>query len=114
MFPDSGFMPRSSPERHPAKHRVPCIDRFHPASRFRRNSIMRVQRIAVADIIADKPNPDERTFSKDFAINLARSIESEGLLHEPIVQPIPGQPGKYKPLAGRNRLYACAKVLGWD
>jgi ParB/RepB/Spo0J family partition protein len=75
---------------------------------------MKVQKIAVADIVMDKPNANDRTFSKEFCGNLAKSIESDGLLHEPIVRPIADNPGKYKVVTGRNRIYACGKVLKWE
>jgi ParB/RepB/Spo0J family partition protein len=75
---------------------------------------MKIQQIAVADIVMEKPDPEDRTFSKEFCENLARSIESDGLLHEPIVRPIKDQPGKVRPITGRNRLYACHKILGWE
>jgi ParB-like chromosome segregation protein Spo0J len=75
---------------------------------------MKLQKIAVADILMDKPNAEDRTFSKEFAESLARSIESDGLLHEPIVRPVPDQPGKYKELTGRHRIYAMGKVLKYE
>lgn len=75
---------------------------------------MKIQKVAVTDIVMDKPNPEDRTFSKEFAENLAKSIDSEGLLHEPIVRPIPDQPGKYRPVTGRNRIYSCGKILKWE
>jgi ParB/RepB/Spo0J family partition protein len=79
-----------------------------PESRF-----MQSMTIAISDIKMDKPKAEDRTFSKEFAQNLARSIESEGLLHEPIVRPIKDEPGKYRVISGRNRLYAVGKILGW-
>ena len=75
---------------------------------------MKIQRVAIADIVMDKPNPEDRTFSREFAENLAKSIESDGLLHEPIVRPIPEQPGKYRVIAGKHRCYAMGKVLKWE
>jgi ParB/RepB/Spo0J family partition protein len=69
--------------------------------------------ISIDDLVMDKPNPEDRTIVKDFAENIAKSIQSDGLLHEPIVRSIPDRPGKYKVIAGRHRVIACSKYLGW-
>ncbi len=74
---------------------------------------MQVQMIPVGDIVVEKTPADERTFSKDFAASLAKSIQSEGLLYEPIVKPIADQPGKHRLLAGKHRAYACKNILKW-
>jgi ParB-like nuclease domain len=75
---------------------------------------MEIKQIAITDFVIEKPDADDRTFSRLFCENLALSIKSDGLLHEPIVRPISGQPGKVRPITGRNRIYACGKILRWE
>ena len=70
--------------------------------------------ITIAEIKMDKPKPEERTFSKQFCEELAESIRLVGLIHRPVVREIKGDPKyKYRIVAGRNRLYACGKILMW-
>ena len=58
------------------------------------------------------PDPEKRIFDEKVAESLAYSIETEGLLNPPIVEALPN--GEYKVLAGRHRVHACAKILGWQ
>jgi ParB-like chromosome segregation protein Spo0J len=74
---------------------------------------MKVVKIAADKLQMDEPDPDVRTFDEEFCHGLAKSIESEGLLQEPIVQEVEGSPGHYRVLAGLHRVYACVKLLGW-
>ncbi len=70
--------------------------------------------VATARLIVEPPDPEDRTFSREFCEHLGRSIESEGLLQPPVVQEVDDPPDHYRVLAGRNRVYACVKILGWD
>lgn len=67
--------------------------------------------IPMTSIVMGKPDPDKRTFSKDFATQLAKSIKSEGLLHAPIVKKLEGD--TYEVIDGRHRVWACRKILKW-
>ena len=58
-----------------------------------------------------KADPAIRSFSKEFAKSLAKSIESEGLLSPPIALNLGD--GTYEVKAGRHRAYACFKILNW-
>jgi ParB-like chromosome segregation protein Spo0J len=70
-----------------------------------------VVKIQISAIRMNKPDPLRRTFSKDNAERIAKSIESEGLIHPPIVTD--HGDGTYEPVAGMHRLYAVKKILGW-
>jgi ParB-like chromosome segregation protein Spo0J len=63
--------------------------------------------------LIDVPAVDkkERTFSKEFAGQLAESIRVEGLLNPITVRPNPDKPGSYLIVAGEHRFYAVKKVL---
>jgi ParB-like chromosome segregation protein Spo0J len=74
---------------------------------------MEVKKIPFLDILMDKPDPKDRTISKEFCENLARSIEAQGLLYEPYVRPVKDNPGKFRVIAGRHRMIACKTFLKW-
>jgi ParB-like chromosome segregation protein Spo0J len=74
---------------------------------------MEVKKIAFTDILMDKPDPKDRTISKEFCENLARSIEAQGLLYEPYVRPVKDNPCKFRVIAGRHRMIACKTFLKW-
>lgn len=63
--------------------------------------------------LIDEPPIDKttRSFSREFAVNLAASIKAEGLFHPIVVRPHPDRPGRYLLVQGRHRLYAVKKVL---
>jgi hypothetical protein len=65
--------------------------------------------IPVSNLVMEKP----ADFEKGKAEELARSIESNGMIHRPVVRPMANMPEFYKVVAGRKRLYAAAKLLGW-
>lgn len=56
----------------------------------------------------------DRTFKKEFAVNMAQDIEIRGLLNPITVRPHPDKPEHYIGVAGRHRWYAVAKVLKSD
>ncbi|SIO37802.1 ParB/RepB/Spo0J family partition protein [Singulisphaera sp. GP187] len=58
-----------------------------------------------------KAKPEDRTFSKEFAIKLADSIKIDGQLQPIVVRPNPNSPGRYILIAGRHRLYAKKNAL---
>ena len=74
---------------------------------------MEVKHITITDILMDKPDPKDRTISREFCENLARSIEAQGLLYEPYVRPASDNPGKFRVIAGRHRMIACKTFLKW-
>jgi ParB-like chromosome segregation protein Spo0J len=59
-----------------------------------------------------KPDPRYRTFDKEHARALAESIMEHGLLHPPIVRPLPDD--FFEVVVGRHRTYAMGKILEWD
>lgn len=75
---------------------------------------MKIQKIKFADIVIQKPAKEDRVISKEFTETLAKSIDSEGLLSEPIVRPIKDSPGKFKVISGNHRAIACGKLLKWE
>ena len=52
-----------------------------------------------------------RSFSKEFAHNLAASLKEEGLYNPIAVRPNPEKPGRYILVQGRHRLYAWFRIL---
>src|SRR5262245_55046891 len=73
---------------------------------------MQIQSIDVTKLVMDRPT-DEDGFNHEFVAELAKSISANGLLHAPSVVPVEGRDGYFKVVAGRNRIYACGKILGW-
>jgi hypothetical protein len=51
------------------------------------------------------------SIDREFAEQLAESIDSQGLLHPPTVTPIADKPGHFKVIAGKKRAYACGVIL---
>lgn len=51
------------------------------------------------------------TFNKEFAVNLAASIKSEGMFNPVLLRPNPEAPGRYIMVQGHHRLYAKKVVL---
>ncbi len=75
--------------------------------------------IPVSQLHLLPPDPDFVPFKKENVANLAKSIESDGLIHRPVVQPVSvpngsGQVTKYQPISGSKRIYAMTKILGWQ
>ncbi len=71
-----------------------------------------ITEVDVSDIIDEEPDPDERSFDKEFARCLAEEIEIDGLLSFPVLER--RNDGKYEVRDGRHRIYACRDVLGWQ
>jgi ParB/RepB/Spo0J family partition protein len=65
--------------------------------------------ISVSNLLMDKP----ADFDKGKVEELARSIQHDGMILRPVVRPSKDLPGSYKVVAGRKRIYAAAKILGW-
>lgn len=74
---------------------------------------MRTELIPIANLVMDKPDPADRTFRRDFCESLAVSLQQDGLLYKPVVQPVPGKPNFYRVLDGRHRVYTAGKILKW-
>lgn len=74
---------------------------------------MEILEIDPKQILMDKPNGEERSFSKEFCANLARDIQLHGLLQPPAVRALADKQGFYKVIFGAHRIYACAKILNW-
>jgi hypothetical protein len=75
---------------------------------------MQVISVPADHVVLDQAPASERTFDLAFCTNgLAMSIRAQGLLYEPIVQPVAGRPGHYAVRAGRHRAYTCLNVLKW-
>lgn len=72
---------------------------------------MDVQLIACNLVEFPKVDGDLRSFSREFAQNLAVSIKAEGMLNPIVVRPHPAKPGHYLGVAGKHRHYAVGKVL---
>jgi len=70
-----------------------------------------VQLIECSKIDTPKVDKDLRSFNKELAVLLAESIKAEGM-HNPIaVRPHPTEPGRFRTVQGRHRLYAKGKIL---
>ena len=61
------------------------------------------------------------TFNKKSAREIADSIRVKGLMHPILLRPLAKSPTEvtsdgtmYEVVAGRQRLYACHNILGWD
>jgi hypothetical protein len=65
--------------------------------------------IPASHLLMDKPTD----FDKGKVEELARSMQHDGMIHRPVVRPIADRPGFYKVVAGRKRVYAAVKILGW-
>jgi ParB family chromosome partitioning protein len=63
--------------------------------------------------LIDLPPTDtsRRTFSKEFAIELAASLKAEGMYSPPLVRPHPTKPGRFIMVAGRHRFFAWWQIL---
>jgi hypothetical protein len=63
--------------------------------------------------LIDNPKVDKelRTFNKEFATNLAQSIQAEGMYNPIVLRPHPTDPGRFIVVQGTHRLFATAKVL---
>jgi hypothetical protein len=72
---------------------------------------MKVQSLRREQIVMDQPNPDHRTFSRAFCESLAENMEQVGVLQDPIVRPIPGQPDRFRLIAGMHRVYSWFQIL---
>ena len=73
--------------------------------------MMNVQLIECSKITWPKVDAKERSFSKEFAENLAEAIRTDGLLQPIVVRPNPEQPDQFLGVAGRHRLYAVQMIL---
>jgi ParB/RepB/Spo0J family partition protein len=71
-----------------------------------------VKSIQVTALITEVIDAEKRRFSEKFVAKLAQSIEADGLLSPVIVEDL--QNGRYKVLAGRHRVHACAEILKWQ
>jgi ParB-like chromosome segregation protein Spo0J len=72
-----------------------------------------IEQVPKSLIKFDPVDSSKRSFVKEFAEKLAKSIESDGLLHPPILFRSADK-SYYTVKAGRHRIYACCKILGWD
>ena len=71
-----------------------------------------IREVDVSDIIDEEPDPEVRSFDKEYAECLAEQIEIDGLLSFPVLER--RDDGKYEVRDGRHRIYACRDVLGWQ
>ncbi len=67
--------------------------------------------IPVSNIVVPPPDPSKTPFSIPFCHTLAESIEHDGLLHPPVVAPVPGLPDRYTLVCGTKRFYAMSEIL---
>ncbi len=65
--------------------------------------------------ISFNPNQPRKQFEREALEELASSIKAVGLIHPPVVRPLPGTPGQYELISGERRLKAlmltgCTKI----
>jgi hypothetical protein len=65
--------------------------------------------IPLSNLVMDTPT----SFDKDKVEQMALSMQTDGLLQEPVVRPISENPGFYEVVAGRKRVYAAREFLNW-
>ncbi len=71
-----------------------------------------VRRIPVKVVVANPLQPRQE-FSENELVELAASIQENGLLQPLVVRPSPSTEGRYELVAGERR-FRCVQRLGWD
>ena len=72
----------------------------------------RIKYLRKDQINMTKQDPTHRSFSKEFAEKLSKSLESEGLIHPPLAVDLGN--GSYQVRNGRHRCFSCFNLLKWE